>query len=413
MYVVSPYVITGAMAVVGAVFLGWIGRRLPGNFRLWAVLGGAIAGAIGTQVFMAPLGYCTFESERLNGLIEEGESIVPNLIAGGVLILVGVALLMLVALFVITRLALRQSLIPTANFRAGTFNSAYGPLLAMVFLLPTLVTLSVFHYYPLAQTFRVATRIVRLGAPRTRFICMDNFLALFTDPGYYYTLFITFAIAIGVVVVSMSVSLLIAQMANQPIRGANIYRALLIWPIAISPVVAGVLFQLLFNPITGVVNHLIEGTFGFRIPWLGAMPYAAFTIILTAAWNQSGFNVLFYIAGLQNINKELLEAASIDGATPLQSFFRITFPLLSPFTFFLVVTNTIYAFFQTFGVIDILTQGGPVDATATAMYLVYVIGVQGKNLGRGAAQSLVLFMLVVGITIIQFRTSQERITYGV
>ncbi len=408
MFVISPLVITLAMALAGAAVFYVLFRAHAMGTRLWALGGGAAAGAIGTQVFMQPLGYCSFETERL----ADPETATADVIFGIILIAVGVLLVGALVHWFISRVSSGQRVIPRPDFYPGTFTSRFAPLLAAVFLLPTIITLIVFHYYPLTQTFRVATRIVRLGAPRTVFTCMNNFIGIFND-GYWYTLFITVAIAVGVVVVGMSIALLIAQMANQPIRGANIYRALLIWPVAISPVVAGVLLQLLLNPVTGVVNHLIEGAVGVRVPWLGVMPWAAISIILTAAWNQSGFNILFYIAGLQNVDNELLEAAAIDGANPFQAFFRITLPLLSPFTFFLIVTNTIYAFFHTFGVIDVLTQGGPARDTATAMYMVYVVGVESKNLGRGAAQSIVLFVMVVGITILQFRSSRDRITYGV
>lgn len=424
MYVISPVVITIVAALVGMLVLPLVMRKQTMKTRLWGIAGGGVAGALGTQVFMAPLGYCTFESERFQfalfdpeagGLLPRASVLLPvDLIFGIILIAVGMALVLWLAHWTVTRLTNGQSVIPTPEFYPGAFNTRLAPLYAFVFLLPTLVVLSIFHYYPLGQTFRLSTRLVRLGAPRTVFRCVENFTTLFTNPDYYYTLFITFVIAIGVVIVSMTIGLLIAQMANMPIKGANVYRALLIWPVAISPVVAGVLFQLMLNPITGVVNHILESIIGIEIQWFGQnVPLALTSIIMTAAWNQSGFNILFYIAGLQNIPKELLEASYIDGANPFQAFFRITFPLLSPFTFFLIVTNTIYAFFQTFGVIDVLTGGGPVRATSSAMYLVYQIGIQGKSLGAGAAQSIVLFVLVVFITVVQFRTSSDRITYGV
>lgn len=284
--------------------------------------------------------------------------------------------------------------------------------LAATFLSPTLFILLVFIYYPMLDTFSLSTQLARLGAPRTRFICLDNFVRLFGDPDYLYSLSVSFFIAIMVIVLAISLSLFIATMAYLPIKGARIYRTLLIWPYALSPVIAGSIFRLLFNPQAGVINYVLNSTFGFTVPWLLDPNIAPWTIILTSVWNIMGFNILFYIAGLQNVPKDLIEAAAIDGANAVQRFFRITFPLLSPITFFLVVTNTTYAFFDTFGVIDFLTAGGPLNSTSTLMYEVFVVGVQSRDLGKAAAQSLVLFLIVIGITVIQFRASRRTVTYG-
>ena len=401
MYVMSPWVLSSLVSLAAAVVL--LGLLWQTRFRYWALAVGGASGFIGTQVAMWPLAFCTFELER-SWL---------DVFLGSLLVLTSTSFFLWIGHWLLRSLHTGQSLLPKAETYAGVFRSPYAPVLTAICLLPTLVILSIFHYYPLFQTFRLGTRLVRLGAPKTKFVCLDNYTSLFRDPNYWYSLGLTFVIAIGVVIVAMSFGLLIAQMVNLPIRGANIYRALLIWPVAISPVVAGVLFQLLLNPVTGVVNHLLEGSLGIRVPWLGHAGFATLSIILTAAWNQMGFNILFFIAGLKNISSELLEAASIDGANAFQGFFKITFPLLSPFTFFLVVTNTIYAFFQTFGVIDILTRGGPVNATVSAMYRVYVVGVLGKDLGKAGAQSLILLLIVVAITILQFRSSRERVSYGV
>lgn len=403
MFVISPWLLNVFVAVAGGVVLMMGFWRSSLQLRSLAFGVGAFAGVAGTSLAMLPLSYCTFEQER-TGL---------DIALGGFVILATTALLLAIAHWCLARLNKGESLLPTPETYAGGFRSKAAPLMAALCLLPTLIVLSVFHYYPLFQTFSLGTRLVRLGAPRTKFVCLDNFTSLFLDPEYWYALGFTFVITVGVVLVTMSFGLLIAQMANLPIQGASIYRALLIWPVAISPVVAGILFQLLLNPVTGVVNHILDSSLGIKIPWLNQAGFATLSIILTAAWNQIGFNILFFIAGLKNISSELLEAAYIDGANPWQGFSKITFPLLSPFTFFLVVTNTAYAFFQTFGVIDVLTRGGPVNATVSAMYRVYVIGVLGKDLGKAAAQSLILLLIVVAITMIQFRSSRERVTYGV
>jgi len=201
-------------------------------------------------------------------------------------------------------------------------------------------------------------------------------------------------------------------MAYLPIKGARIYRTLLIWPYAISPVVAGVIFLLLFNPAGGIVNYFLNGVFGFTIPWLNNPTAAPWAVIIASVWKSLGFNILFYIAGLQNVPKDLIEAGSIDGANALQRFRHIVIPLLSPITFFLIITNMTYAFFESFGTIDALTNGGPLHATSTLMYRIYEVGIQNNDLGKASAQSIILFVMVIGLTLIQFRSADTRITYG-
>jgi sn-glycerol 3-phosphate transport system permease protein len=262
------------------------------------------------------------------------------------------------------------------------------------------------------DTMQPSTLLARFGAPRTAFVCVSNFSRLLSDSNYHYNLALSFAFAFGIIILTMTTSLLIAVMANQPVRGARIYRSLLIWPYAISPVVTGAIFTLMLGQESGIVNYFLNSTFGLKVPWLVATPWAQYSVVLASVWNIIGFNILFYIAGLQNIPSDLSEAAAIDGANAVQRFFRVTFPLLAPFTFFLIVTNTIYAFFETFGLIFVLTRGGPTEATFTAMFRVYVTGILGSDIGKSTAQSLVLFMIVVVITIIQFRVSNRRITYG-
>jgi len=275
-----------------------------------------------------------------------------------------------------------------------------------------MAVLVLFIYYPVSETFRLSTLLSRLGTDKTRFECLNNFTRMFDNPEYHQAVIISLLITAAIVIVGLGLSLLIATMAYQPIPGARIYRILLVWPYALSPVIAGAIFQLLLNPSAGIVNHVLEETIGITVPWLQDPNIAPITVIITAIWNIMGYNILFYIAGLQNVPKDLQEAASIDGANPLQVFWRITFPLVSPITFFLIVTNTTYAFFNTFGLIDFLTRGGPLNSTTTMMYSVYEVGIINKDLGKGAAQSLILFLFVIAITIIQFRTSRDRVTYG-
>jgi sn-glycerol 3-phosphate transport system permease protein len=297
----------------------------------------------------------------------------------------------------------------TADAQPGAFKNTW---LAALFLAPTIIILALFLYYPALDNFRLSVLLTRLGVPRTAFVCVDNFTRLVGDSDYLSVVLITFGLSIAIVVIGLVLALLIATMAYQPITGARIYRTLLIWPYAISPVVAGLIFLLLFNPTGGIINYFLQGVFGFQIPWLNNPTAAPWAVIIASVWKSMGFNILFYIAGLQNVPKDLQESAAIDGANALQRFWKITIPLLSPITFFLIITNMTYAFFETFGTIDYLTGGGPLDSTTTMMYRIYEVGVVNGDLGKAAAQSIVLFALVIGLTVLQFRTTARRVNYG-
>jgi sn-glycerol 3-phosphate transport system permease protein len=293
---------------------------------------------------------------------------------------------------------------------AGSFKGGWW---AFVLLAPTLFILILFLYYPSLNTLWLSTQASILGIPGTYFVCVDNFAAMITNPGFGRTLYNTAFITIAVVALSMTLSLLIALAAYQPIKGARIYRTLLIWPYAISPVVAGIIFLLLFNPTGGIINYALELIGIEGPPWLRNPAFAPWAVILASVWKAMGFNILFYIAGLQNVPADLKEAAAIDGANVFQRFRFVVIPLLSPITFFLLITNTTYAIFETFGTIDFLTAGGgPRQSTETLMYSVYRTWTQNSDLGSGAAQSIVLFLIVIGLTIFQFRTSGSKVNYG-
>lgn len=240
----------------------------------------------------------------------------------------------------------------------------------------------------------------------------DYILSAVLTSSYYRVVVSTFVISLATVIIGLILGLGVAYMAYQPIAGANIYRTLLIWPYAISPPVAGIIFWLIFNPNAGIINHMLVGMGGERLPWLQSATLAPWTIIIASVWKSMGFNILFYIAGLQNVPKDLVEAAAIDGANVWQRFTNIIIPSLSPITFFLIITNITYAFFDIFGTIDYMTRGGPAGATTVMIYDIYRVGIQQVDLGKGAAQSIVLFALVIGITYIQFRTTGRRVSYG-
>ncbi|MBE2270264.1 MAG: sugar ABC transporter permease [Anaerolinea sp.] len=349
---------------------------------------------------MLPLNYCTFDPER--------DAI--DAIFGVVLIGIGLALMLLPLNWLITTLILRRrNPISDGTTGSGFFRGRLTPLLLLA---PTLVILALFLYYPSLDTFRLSTLLVRLGTPRTAFVCVDNFTRLAQDTDYLRYFGNTMLMSAAIVILSLVLALGIALLAYQPITGARIYRTLLIWPYAISPAVAGVIFLLLFNPTGGIINYALQGAFGISIPWLNNPNAAPWAVILASVWKSLGYNILFYMAGLQNIPTDLLEAGSIDGANAIQRFFRIVIPLLSPITFFLVITNMTYAFFESFGTIDYLTGGGPLESTTTLMYNIYMVGIRNNDLGKAAAQSIVLFAIVIGLTLLQFRTSGQRVNYG-
>jgi sn-glycerol 3-phosphate transport system permease protein len=383
----------------GALWVGSRFRRIERPVLLGAALGG-LAGGLGSLIFMVPLDFCTFEPERK----------AIDMAFGVGLVLAGMAIPLWPLLAWTQKERERRLGIPSAAPQErGIFKQGW---LAWLLLLPTFTILVVFLYYPGLDTLRLSTLLTFVGAPRSRFVCVDNFTALLTDSTYLRSLGITFAISAAIVVLGLSGSLLIATLAYQPIRGAAIYRILLIWPYAISPAVAGIIFFIIFNPLGGVANYLL-GLVGIpRLNWLSDPNLAPWVVIFASVWKQMGYNILFYLAGLQNLPKDLLEAAAIDGAGAVRRFFAITLPLLSPITFFLVITNMTYAFFDIFGTIDLLTAGGPSGSTSVLIYEIYKIGVSSGNLGRAAAQSIVLFLIVVGLTILQFRTTERNVTYG-
>ncbi|MEZ4607890.1 MAG: sugar ABC transporter permease [Deinococcales bacterium] len=222
-------------------------------------------------------------------------------------------------------------------------------------------------------------------------------------------------------VLGLAISLFLASLANQPLRGARIYRLLLIWPFALSPAIAGTIFSFMFNPEVGLVNTLLHASFGIKPRWLDTPSLAFMLVVLAAIWKNLGYNIVFYLAALQNIPGELSEAAEIDGANARQRFFAITLPLLSPMTFFLTFTNLTYSFFDAFGLIDILTKGAPVgpeplDHAGLTTVLVYKLVQDGfggsSNIGFAAAQGVILLILIAFITVMQFRSGSRRVYYG-
>jgi len=243
-----------------------------------------------------------------------------------------------------------------------------------------------------------------------QFVGFENFVYLFTDPKYLASITTTFSFSVIVMTATLSLSLYLAVMADRAIRGSNFYTTMIIWPYAVAPVVSGVMWMFLFNPTVGVVSYFLKQ---MGIEWNHVLNSGqAFGLVVVAAtWRQISYNFLFFLAGLQGIPPSFIESAAMDGAKPFTRFWKIVFPLLSPITFFLIVMNVMYTFFQTFGIIHQVTGGGPQQATNILVYKVYSDGFVGLNLGSSSAQSVVLMILVILVTVLQFRFLESRVEY--
>jgi sn-glycerol 3-phosphate transport system permease protein len=286
----------------------------------------------------------------------------------------------------------------------------HSPLLAFLLLTPQVAVVLIFFYWPAAQAVWQSFLLQDAFGLSTTFIWFENYADLLSQGEYFNAIVRTFAFSAAIAGSSLSFALLLAVMADKPLRGAGIYRTLLIWPYAVAPAVAGVLWIFMLHPSLGV---LARGLRNLGIDWNPQLNgnHAVILIVMAAAWKQISYNFLFFLAGLQSIPKSVLEAAAIDGARPMRRFWTVTFPLLMPTIFFLIIVNIVYAFFDTFGIIDAMTGGGPAKATETLVYKVYVDGLLGGNLGSSAAQSVLLMVIVVALTAIQFRYVERKVTY--
>lgn len=283
-------------------------------------------------------------------------------------------------------------------------------LLPYALVAPQLLVTAIFFFWPAGQAIYQSAFIPDPFGLRSLFVGFGNFEFLFSDP-YYLASFRTTAVFSSLVAsISMGAALWLAVMADRVIKGSGAYRTLLIWPYAVAPAVAGVLWLFMFNPNVGIVswylkalgydwNHVLDGGEAMTL------------VVVASAWKQISYNFLFFLAGLQAIPRSLIEAAAIDGASFWKRFWTIVFPLLSPITFFLLVVNLVYAFFETFGVIHTITSGGPQQATMILVYKVYADGFVGQDLGSSAAQSVVLLLVVGVLTVIQFRFIERRVHY--
>lgn len=282
--------------------------------------------------------------------------------------------------------------------------------LPWVLVAPQVFIIGAFFFWPAAQALLQSVQQSDAFGTSIEWVGLENFRNLWNDATYLASFYTTAIFSVSVAVVGISLSLLLAVYADRVVNGALFYKTLLIWPYAVAPAVAGVLWLFLFAPGVGVVayglraigiewNHLLNGT------------HAMSLVVMAAVWKQISYNFLFFLAGLQSIPRSLIEAAAIDGAGPWRRFWTIVFPLLSPTTFFLLVINVVYAFFDTFAIIDSATQGGPGKDTAILVYKVYYDGFKAMDLGGSAAQSVVLMVIVIALTVVQFRFIEKKVTY--
>lgn len=282
--------------------------------------------------------------------------------------------------------------------------------LPWVLIAPQMAIVLVFFFWPAGQALWQSLLQQDAFGTSTEFVGLENFKRLWADASYLASFKTTAVFSLLVAVCGLSISLLLAVMADRVVKGARLYKTLLVWPYAVAPVVAGVLWMFMFAPGMGVISHAL-GLMGVDWNHLLNSGQAMTLIVLAAVWKQISYNFLFFLAGLQAIPKSLIEAAAIDGAGPWKRFWTVQFPLLSPTAFFLLVINIVYAFFDTFAIVDAATQGGPGKDTSILVYKVYYDGFKALDMGGSAAQSVVLMVIVVALTVVQFRFVERKVQY--
>ncbi|MCC6007590.1 MAG: sn-glycerol-3-phosphate ABC transporter permease UgpA [Rhodobacteraceae bacterium] len=285
-----------------------------------------------------------------------------------------------------------------------------GYWLPYALLAPQVIITLIFFIWPAGQALYQSVLRQDIFGLRVTFVGLDNFRRLMEDPLYLNSMQMTLVFAVGTTVLSMALALLFAVMVNNMIRSRDSYSTLLVWPYAVAPAIAGVLWWFIFNPSIGILPYMLDMV-GYDWNHRRSGTDAMILVIIAAAWKQISYNFIFFLAGLQSVPQSLIEAAAIDGASRAKRFWTIVFPLLSPITFFLLVVNIVYAMFDTFGIIHATTEGGPAQATNILVYKVYRDGFVGLNLGSSAAQSVILMTIVIALTVIQFRYIERRVNY--
>src|SRR2546427_3637414 len=283
--------------------------------------------------------------------------------------------------------------------------------LPYLLVLPQLAVTLAFFFWPAFESLRLSFFRTSPFGDKRLFIGLDNFRKLVVDPEYYRSILNSFVFASGVTALALGTGLFVAALATQKVRGLAMYRAAVLWPYGIAPPVAGIIFLFIFHPTYGVLPYFLSFVTAYEFNWL-LKGWVAMTLVVAAtAWTHLGYNIAFYIAGLLAIPASVMEAADVDGAGPIRRFSAIVFPLVSPITFYLVVLNMVFAFFESFGVIDAVTKGGPGQATQIMVYKLYKDGFIGLNLGSSGAQSVILMAMVILLTVLQFRFAEKKVTY--
>ena len=283
--------------------------------------------------------------------------------------------------------------------------------LPYLLVLPQVAVTIVFFFWPAGMSLWLSFYKSAPFGGRDVYVGLDNFKALLLDPEYYDSVINSFVFAGGVTLLSVAGGLVIATLANQKIRGLPFYRTALLWPYGIAPAVAGIIFLFIFHPAYGILPYYLAFVTSYEFNWLLKGWVAMTLVIVATAWTHVGYSIAFFLAGLQAIPASVMEAADVDGAGPIRKFLGITVPLISPITFYLVVVNMVFAFFGSFGVIHAVTQGGPGHATDIMVFKAWKDGFIGLNLGSSAAQSVILMAIVIGITTLQFRFAEKKVTY--
>jgi sn-glycerol 3-phosphate transport system permease protein len=284
-------------------------------------------------------------------------------------------------------------------------------VLPYLLVIPQVLVTLVFFFWPAGKSLYLSVFRSPPFGGRDAFVGLENFAALLTSAEYYTSVVNSFVFSTLVTALGVGGGLVVAALANQKIRGLALYRTALLWPYGIAPAVAGIIFLFIFHPAYGILPYFLSFVTAYEFNWLLKGWVAMALVVLATAWTHVGYNIAFFLAGLQGIPESVMEAASVDGAGPVRKYLSIVFPLISPVTFYLVVVNMVFAFFNSFGVIHAVTKGGPGGATEIMVYKAWNDGFIGLNLGSSAAQSVILMAVVIGLTMIQFKYAEKKVTY--
>ncbi len=282
---------------------------------------------------------------------------------------------------------------------------------AYMLLIPTFIIIISFIYYPAYYTFKLSFHRMTPFGNRVIYVGIKNYIRLFQDPEYILSIKITFWFWLFTVSLGMVLSFLFALLLNQKVPGTRFYRTLIFAPYAISPAIAGTLWAFMLDPVVGHLNYILLKLFGFQVQWLTARPYAFFAVAIATVWKNLAFGIIFYLAGLQGIPDDLIEAAMIDGASATRRVVSIILPYLSPITFYLIIMNIISSMFASFGTIDVMTAGGPAGSTSILMYKLFLDAFTYSRTGAAAAQTVILFIFMVIVTIVYFKYGQKSVHY--